>query len=80
MKENNKAGVEVVRPSRKSQPSKPDKGPGRYWIGLDLGDKVSRFCILNESSTVEERGSVGIGKEELKRKFMPYAGQVIALR
>ena len=24
-----------------------------YWIGLDQGDKVSRYCILNEFSKVQ---------------------------
>ena len=47
--------------------AKPGDGPERYWIGLDLGDKASRFCILNESSEVVERGNVGTRKEDLKR-------------
>ena len=51
----------------------------RYWIGLDLGDKASRYCILNEFSEVVERGSVGTRKEDLERKFASYAGNVIAI-
>ena len=51
----------------------------RYWIGLDLGDKASRYCILNEFSEVEERGGVATRKEDLERKFASYAGSVIAI-
>ena len=51
----------------------------RNWIGLDQGDKISRYCILNEFSKVVERGSVGTRKEDLKRKFASYAGSVIAI-
>ena len=59
--------------------TKPTDGPVRNWIGLDLGDKASRFCILNKSSEVEERGGVATRKEDLKRKFASYAGSVIAI-
>lgn len=36
----------IVVSEKVKNAAKPGDGPGRYWIGLDLGDEASRFCIL----------------------------------
>jgi transposase len=38
-------------------------------IGMDLGDKTSRYCILNGSGEVREEGSVPTSKKGMMQMF-----------
>jgi transposase len=38
-------------------------------IGMDLGDKSSRFCCLDKEGTVEEEGSVAMTKKAMLQAF-----------
>lgn len=76
MKKNSKKTAEAVSAVK---PAEATEQQGPYWIGLDLGDRTSRFCMLNERSKVVERGSVATRKEDLTRMFGRYAGNAIAL-
>ena len=39
------------------KPSKPKKQMPMETIGIDLGDKMSRYCIVNQEGEVVEEGS-----------------------
>lgn len=45
------------------------KVPGGMTIGMDLGDKMSRYCVLDGHGEVVEEGSVGTGKKALAQKY-----------
>lgn len=40
-------------------------------IGLDLGDRSSRYCVLNQDGEVVQTGSVATTKKDLNRVFGP---------
>ena len=42
---------------------------GRITIGLDLGDKTSRYCVLDENAGVQAEGSVATTKKAMTQKF-----------
>jgi transposase len=42
---------------------------GPITIGMDLGDKSSRYCVLDEQGEIAEEGSVGTTKKALAHKF-----------
>lgn len=42
---------------------------GSYTIGMDLGDKHSRYCRLDEEGAVVEEGSVATTKKALLQRF-----------
>src|SRR5512136_2599630 len=44
-------------------------GPGSLTIGMDLGDKSSRYCVLDEQGRIVREGSVGTTKKALAQKF-----------
>jgi len=43
--------------------------PGSLTIGMDLGDKTSRYCVLDEQGEIVQEGSVGTTKKALAQKF-----------
>jgi len=43
--------------------------PGSLTIGMDLGDKTSRYCVLDEQGEIVQEGSVGTTKKALGQKF-----------
>ena len=43
--------------------------PGSLTIGMDLGDKSSRYCVLDEQGEIVQEGSVGTTKKALAQKF-----------
>jgi transposase len=61
MKKNSK-----VKQSPKSGTVQPQ---GPITIGMDLGDKSSRYCELAENGEVESEGSVGTTKNAMMQKF-----------
>ena len=44
-------------------------GQGRMTIGMDLGDKTSRYCQLDEQGVVGKEGSVGTTKKAMAQMF-----------
>ncbi len=42
---------------------------GRLTVGMDLGDRSSRYCIVNERGEVVKSGSVATTKKDLTRVF-----------
>ena len=43
---------------------------GRTWtVGVDLGDRVSHFCVLDEEGGLVERGKVQTTQEGLRKRF-----------
>jgi transposase len=42
---------------------------GPITIGMDLGDKTSRYCVLGEQGEIVQEGSVGTTKKALAQKF-----------
>jgi transposase len=51
----------------------------RYTVGLDLGDRQSRYCVLDEEGEVVNRGSVATTASALRQVLKSYAGNVVAL-
>jgi transposase len=52
---------------------------GKLTIGLDLGDRSSRFCVLEEGGAVIERGEVVTARQPLEVLFRRFAASVVAL-
>src|ERR1700737_4756440 len=52
---------------------RPKRGAARkagpITIGMDLGDKTSRYCVLDEQGRIVQEGSVGTTKKALAQKF-----------
>src|SRR5713226_7978003 len=42
---------------------------GPITIGMDLGDKTSRYCVLGEQGEIVQEGSVGTTKKALAQVF-----------
>lgn len=53
---------------RKSKPA-PKRPSGPITIGLDLGDKSTRFCLLDESGQILREGAVATTKKGFQRAF-----------
>jgi transposase len=51
--------------------SKARVAKGSFTIGMDLGDKTSRQCRLDQEGVVVEEGSVATTKKALTQKFGP---------
>src|SRR6266567_9466860 len=60
---------------REQQNNKRD----RTTIGLDLGDRWHRFCVLGESGHVVEEGSVANNRVALSELNSRYAGALIVM-
>jgi transposase len=64
MKQNN-----IVKQSPKRGAARKEAGAGKITIGMDLGDKTSRYCVLDQNGEVQGEGSVGTTKKALAQKF-----------
>ena len=53
----------------KQSPKRASLARGPITIGLDLGDKTSRYCVLDENGEVEAEGSVATTKKGMGGKF-----------
>jgi transposase len=60
----NKVGVKDDKAGQKAR-----KRSGQHTIGLDLGDKSSRYCVLNEEGEVVLERSVGSTKKAMTQVF-----------
>ena len=61
MKKNNTVKQSPKRAAARS------KGP--ITIGMDLGDKISRYCVLGGDGEVQWEGSVGTSRKAMAQKF-----------
>src|SRR5262249_60995276 len=57
----------TVNPSPRRPPARQSQGPST--VGLDLGDKSSRFCVLGSDGQVLAEGSVATTKKAMAQKF-----------
>ena len=67
MKKNN---IVLRRSGKSSKNSKASSKKVEQWtIGLDLGDKASRFCVLGEGGAVKSEGSVATTRKAMTVAF-----------
>lgn len=57
----------------------PAVGP-TWTVGMDLGDRTSHFCVLDEDGEVVERGKIQTTREGFRKRFEERTGMRIALR
>lgn len=50
-----------------------------FWIGLDLGDSESTYCVLDQAAEIVARGKVKTRKVDLKRVLGVYGGSRLAM-
>ena len=55
--------------SIRPQSPKPNKRAQEITIGMDLGDKTSRYCVVGEAAQVVREGSVGTTKKGMTQVF-----------
>lgn len=81
MKKNNTAGKSVVqekavaktaaavgkKPPEEKKPPEGKKPPAA--IGIDVGDKTSRYCVLDAAGEITSEGSVGSNRKSMLQKF-----------
>src|SRR3954447_747892 len=53
----------VKRPRKKGATKTQKDVPESITIGVDLGDKASRYCVLNGAGEVKEEGNVPTSKK-----------------
>jgi transposase len=53
--------------------------PGAFYIGIDLGDKTSRYCFLDGPGEIIVEGSLATTKDEFQAYFSQIARSRIAL-
>ena len=56
----------------------PAVGP-TWTVGMDLGDRTSHFCVLDEDGGVVERGKIQTTREGFRKRFEERTGMRIAL-
>jgi transposase len=67
--------------SKKTRSSKrlTSRAGDRWTIGMDLGDKTSRYCVLNGKGEVELEDSVATTRGAVTKKFQGLAACRIAI-
>ena len=48
-------------------------------VGLDLGDRTSRYCIVSQDGTLLEEGKIATTETALRRHFSPMDRARVAL-
>jgi transposase len=72
-----KSNTPEQSPKRASKKGLEQKGP--FTIGMDLGDKTSRFCMLNNDGTIAREDGVMTTKKAMLQKFGPMGRCRIAM-
>jgi transposase len=62
-----------------SQSPRPRQKGRRSTIGMDLGDKTSRYCVLDEDGQILRESSVASTKKAMMRVFAPMARCRVAI-
>jgi transposase len=65
--------------SIRNQSPKPRRGSRGMTIGMDLGDRTSRYCVLDDSGQTIHEGSVGTTRKAMTRLFGPMGRCRVAL-
>lgn len=55
------------------------KSPGRMTIGIDLGDRKSHFCVLNDQGQVIARGFLPTTITAFRREFEGFPASLVAI-
>ena len=55
--------------SRKRNQRELNKGDRKITIGMDLGDKTSRYCVLDQEGQVLQERSVGTTRKAMMQVF-----------
>src|SRR3712207_179048 len=58
-----------TRVMEKGHSKTEDKSVGKLTVGIDLGDKVSRVCVLDQDGEIIEEGSVRTTDGALRQRF-----------
>lgn len=66
-------------PSKVKRTMQQSAQAGPITIGLDLGDKSTRYCVLSAQGEIAVEGSVATTKDALRRQFGPLGACRIAL-
>jgi transposase len=74
MKKNNKRTEHV-----EGMPAKAWGEKHKVTVGLDLGDRYSYYCMINEDGEVFEEGRIRTNEEGLQRQFQENGGWRIAM-
>ena len=56
-----------------------DKIAGKLTVGIDLGDKVSRFCVLDQEGEIIEESSVKTTDGALQQRFAAMSSTRVAI-
>jgi transposase len=68
-----------ARMARITATRKRRKLTGQLTIGMDLGDRSSRYCVLNEAGEVVSEGTVATTRKGLNQVFGKMVGRRVAL-
>jgi CO/xanthine dehydrogenase Mo-binding subunit len=85
MKKNNIAKQVATKPrNQKASEARQAKrgsgvGPVKQVVGLDLGDKSSRYCVLDSNGTVQSERSVATTRQGFSQAFAKMVRSRIAL-
>jgi transposase len=74
-----KKSPNTTRAKKQNQQIRRLAGEQKLWIGLDLGDQSSRYCILDEGANVVSEGQVPTTKAGLDSLFAKMPSSRIAL-
>src|SRR5215831_9750160 len=64
-----KTSIVLQSPKRKSNRKRNDKGQPKVTIGMDLGDKKSKYCALNGAGEIVKEDGVSTTPAALKERF-----------
>jgi transposase len=64
---------------RHQSPKRANARKGPITIGMDLGDKTSRYCLMGEGGDVLSEGSVGTTQKAMTQKFAGMRRCLIAM-
>jgi transposase len=64
---------------KQSPKRKQNRSKGPITIGMDLGDKTSRYCVLNENGEVKLEAAVATTRKAMLEKFKGYPKCRIAI-
>lgn len=79
MKENKEPREATITESRKKVGVEIKPESETFWIGLDLGDVESTYCVLNQAAEIVSRGKVKTREADLKRVLGGYEGSQLAM-
>ena len=59
----------IVKQNPKRAAARTKTPSGKITIGMDLGDKTSRVCVLNQDGEVQSESSVATSKPAMTQEF-----------